>query len=947
MALELDAVIDASGDAGGGTVLVGGAFQGKGPEPNAERSFVGSDAEIHADALTDGDGGTVIVWADEFTEFFGEITARGGSEGGDGGFVEVSGKRHLAFNGRVDAAAPFGLNGTLLLDPLNVLIQDGEAGALIGGVFTASTGDAGIAPDAIETALSGSTDVTINTGTDGAEDGDITVVDDIAINSGTATLTLNAADDIVVNDFIEATGTAQLSVALNANTTAGGVNNDPDPSAGNVDINAAITTNGGTFTSTGVDFDNTGGDISTSGGDITVDHTGTIAIGGAQNAGAGDVSLISGGAVTDGGSGVITAGGLRVTAAGATLDNVSNNVTTLAAEMTGDGNGFVFTGEADGFTVATVDGVTGIITEDSSSGSGDIALSSAGTIGIDAAIATGSDTVSASGGPDAARTGFISVTSTGGAITGDAAGTLTTGAAVVDGSDAAADSATSGNITLTADGEIQLAAADAVAIGLATVTSAGAGDAATTGTIALSADKVTSNGLTGRVDVSFGQASGGSATSGVLTVTTDGGADEAGGVFVTSAEDLRLGGFDTANGSGQTVDIEVTGGAALTSFANPSNLDSDDITLAADAMEIVADITTTGIVTLAESTSGQEIDVGSETLGSLSLTDAELGLINDAAALRIGSTNAGAITITAAVSPGTDVTDISLISGATVANDAPSSSITASGLNIDLGRRDPRQYRQRCHRVGCHDEPPTPTSSSSATPMASPWPKSTAFSASTGLTAAGIRERRHAEYRIPWIRRGDHHCRRHGRPDRYRQRHRQQYVDIDVTAGNLIIDAGRCSGLATGWRPRFPTWRQTVDTSGIDLVNTGDLTITTVARNDACIAPVVGIDLDRRYSRHIPRRARSRSTRRSPRSALTTCNADRDRRTSRSMPASAQITGTLAPGLPTVIVLAPVIGTDDLTINQALTTIGGTVDLDSANISSDGRRYHHDDRFGQ
>src|SRR5688572_17218011 len=40
------ASIDASGDAGGGTVLIGGNFQGKGPESNASRTYIGSDVSV-------------------------------------------------------------------------------------------------------------------------------------------------------------------------------------------------------------------------------------------------------------------------------------------------------------------------------------------------------------------------------------------------------------------------------------------------------------------------------------------------------------------------------------------------------------------------------------------------------------------------------------------------------------------------------------------------------------------------------------------------------------------------------------------------------------------------------------------------------------------------------------------------------------------------------------
>ncbi len=88
--------INASGATGGGTVLIGGDFQGNNPDiQNAFRTYVDPDATIKADAVTNGNGGRVIVWADDVTRFYGSISARGGAQGGDGGFVETSGKVNL------------------------------------------------------------------------------------------------------------------------------------------------------------------------------------------------------------------------------------------------------------------------------------------------------------------------------------------------------------------------------------------------------------------------------------------------------------------------------------------------------------------------------------------------------------------------------------------------------------------------------------------------------------------------------------------------------------------------------------------------------------------------------------------------------------------------------------------------------------------------------------
>ena len=67
---------------GGGTVLVGGDRQGLNPDiQNARATFVGNDVVIKADALGRGDGGKVIVWADDTTRVHGAISARGGDDG--------------------------------------------------------------------------------------------------------------------------------------------------------------------------------------------------------------------------------------------------------------------------------------------------------------------------------------------------------------------------------------------------------------------------------------------------------------------------------------------------------------------------------------------------------------------------------------------------------------------------------------------------------------------------------------------------------------------------------------------------------------------------------------------------------------------------------------------------------------------------------------------------
>ena len=86
------ALVDVSGETGGGSVLVGGDFQGNNPNiKNAKATYMDAGATIIADTLSKGDGGTAIVWSDNTTRAYGKISARGGDAGGDGGLIETSG----------------------------------------------------------------------------------------------------------------------------------------------------------------------------------------------------------------------------------------------------------------------------------------------------------------------------------------------------------------------------------------------------------------------------------------------------------------------------------------------------------------------------------------------------------------------------------------------------------------------------------------------------------------------------------------------------------------------------------------------------------------------------------------------------------------------------------------------------------------------------------------
>jgi len=144
------ASVDASGPAGGGTILVGGDFQGSNSAiRNSTATSIMAGVSIRADATASGNGGKIVVWSDGDTRYFGGISARGGLLAGNGGFAEVSGK-NLDFRGMVGLGAVGGQVGSLLLDPINLTINDDAANTgtiggtgLNGSPFAPSAGHAG------------------------------------------------------------------------------------------------------------------------------------------------------------------------------------------------------------------------------------------------------------------------------------------------------------------------------------------------------------------------------------------------------------------------------------------------------------------------------------------------------------------------------------------------------------------------------------------------------------------------------------------------------------------------------------------------------------------------------------------------------------------------------------------------------------------------------------
>ena len=369
-------ILDASGDIGGGTIKVGGDFHGGGDTATALNTTVQSGTTINADAITSGNGGNVAVWSDGYTQFAGAISARGGVNAGDGGYVETSGKGTLTFRGTVDTQAPNGNDGMLLLDPTTITVLAGTGDGAADGTTTFNgNGTAGTvnSSDTLATIyqselqgisattniyLQASNGITINSLSGANLNLAQTAGHSVTFDAGAGAFTMQATDKITT-----------ANGALNIITGGG------SSTIGNLTTGSgAITFNiAGTATDSGV--------INTSGG-ISMTGTGTLSLSGANtytggtNINAGILNFTNGalgssGNITFGGGTLQYASGntqdissrLKNSTAGAiTIDTVNNNVTyasiidssnTAGLTLNSTGTGVLTLSGANTFTGST------------------------------------------------------------------------------------------------------------------------------------------------------------------------------------------------------------------------------------------------------------------------------------------------------------------------------------------------------------------------------------------------------------------------------------------------------------------------------------------------------------------------------------------------------------------------------------------------------------------
>ncbi|NER25331.1 MAG: filamentous hemagglutinin N-terminal domain-containing protein [Symploca sp. SIO1C2] len=407
------AQINASGDAGGGTVLIGGNYQGQGTLPQAEATYVAPEVTINADAINTGDGGLIVVWANESTRAYGKFSAQGGIAAGNGGLIETSGLTFLDVSGiKVDATATNGFPGTWLIDPRNITIQNtttanGNFSSTNPNIFTPGADNAVVNTQDIATQLNAGTNVTITTGSTGTQEGNITVADSITKTAGgVATLTLAAANDIIVNSGVEITSNSN---ALNLSLTA---NSDNAGGGDVVMTNGVIQANSGQVAIAG-------DSILLEGTTIASDTTGSNDGGAITLAAANSLSLLNNSQITSNTSNDGNAGRIELTANSISL--VNNSDINSGTEVGSTGNAGAITIIADSLVANNGSGA-GTNTNGSGIG-GQLNITVEGLLSIEDSSGFGSDTFSdGNAGEITIQAGRFLVAN------GSGAGTNTTGA---------------------------------------------------------------------------------------------------------------------------------------------------------------------------------------------------------------------------------------------------------------------------------------------------------------------------------------------------------------------------------------------------------------------------------------------------------------------------------------------------------------------------------------
>jgi len=343
--------VNVSGQSGGGTVLAGGGFQGQGGLLRADTTMMDGTSTINADATGKGNGGTVGLWSNGYTQFNGNISAQGGPQGGDGGRVDTSSQGQLGVQGQVTARAAHGANGLWSLDPTDITVSS-AADSNYDPSFTPTGDPVTVNNASLGNALQGGTNVSLNASLGSGGSGSVNVEAPVT-SSGNGSLSLLAANgqNVTIGANISL-GSGSLTAVGGDNTTVGGTGGSVIVNSGAAIAGSDITLRGGVGATAPVAGRLGNGSNGGTGGAVVVDGslsaTGTVVLQGGGGGGGGGGGY--GGSATAGGL-LTSAGGVGGTGGAV---SVSGNVTAAGLTIAGGtggggGGGGAFSGAINGF----------------------------------------------------------------------------------------------------------------------------------------------------------------------------------------------------------------------------------------------------------------------------------------------------------------------------------------------------------------------------------------------------------------------------------------------------------------------------------------------------------------------------------------------------------------------------------------------------------------------
>lgn len=700
--IAVGGAVDVSSGEKGGTIYVGGGFQGNDSTiQNAQQVKIVTGALLKAN----GGNGNVVVWSDGTTEFYGSLQATGAN-------AEISGKNNLIYDGQLD----LGGIGKLLLDPQTLDINSAGVGTnrtLAADLdqftdFPAETSY--MTPTQLLTLLSAA-NVTLQANTDITFSSSLDASASMYLNKN---LTVNAGRRVTLNSNVAVTlnggsfiATINDSGAQAAQRTAGDAffqmsgGSSITTNGGNVSVNVGnygASTSGGivigngattstissgngsiSLTGYGNASNNFGvflnkGTVQSSGGDISLTGTGYSGTSSSFTYGtliqaSSSVSSVNGNITIRGTSqatgnneaGLTMASGAQILATGTGNINLIGSGSATAGTVAGTGNGSYGLYLVDsGGSNTKISAVNGNITMNGTAGAGissgvefanDFRINSSGS-GVISLTGTGN-----SSGIGINATGVGQITSTGsGAITlegnsGSGNASFTYGTIFQSGFRL---STVDGNITVNGTsaatntfeaGVVVASAAQILSTGAGTITLNGTGSSSgTTGNYGIwmvgGTTKISS--VSGAIGLNgTGRGSGGGNNGMVIQSTST--------VASTGSATITLSGSGagTAAGIVTTVGSNVIGGASatgdITLISNTATAGNDSISLAN------LNIQTSGKVNLQPLNNSTTIGVNTGATGDFNLSSTDLATIQSGnSGIYIGkSTGTGAVDLRA------------------------------------------------------------------------------------------------------------------------------------------------------------------------------------------------------------------------------------------------------------------------------------------------------------